>query len=107
MRSKSQLYGPVDVEVILLYMALVFIGWISIFSSSYDGEGFKIFDLSKNYGKQLLWIGVSGFLFITILVINKRVLTVIPFPIYLSTIILLGIVFVVGKALKEMPTGLI
>jgi rod shape determining protein RodA len=99
-RSKSQLYGPVDVEVILLYMALVFIGWISIFSSSYDGEGFKIFDLSKNYGKQLLWIGVSGFLFITILVINKRVLTVIPFPIYLSTIILLGIVFVVGKALK-------
>ncbi|MBK7638854.1 MAG: rod shape-determining protein RodA [Bacteroidetes bacterium] len=100
MRSKSQLYGPVDVEVILLYMALVFIGWISIFSSSYDGEGFKIFDLSKNYGKQLLWIGVSGFLFITILVINKRVLTVIPFPIYLSTIILLGIVFVVGKALK-------
>lgn len=81
-------------------MALVFIGWISIFSSSYDGEGFKIFDLSKNYGKQLLWIGVSGFLFITILVINKRVLTVIPFPIYLSTIILLGIVFVVGKALK-------
>jgi rod shape determining protein RodA len=90
----------VDVEVILLYMALVFIGWISIFSSSYDGEGFKIFDLSKNYGKQLLWIGVSGFLFITILVINKRVLTVIPFPIYLSTIILLGIVFVVGKALK-------
>lgn len=87
-------------EVILLYMALVFIGWISIFSSSYDGEGFKIFDLSKNYGKQLLWIGVSGFLFITILVINKRVLTVIPFPIYLSTIILLGIVFVVGKALK-------
>lgn len=100
MRSKSQLYGPVDVEVILLYMALVFIGWISIFSSSYDGEGFKIFDLSKNYGKQLLWIGVSGFLFITILVINKRVLTVIPFPIYISTIILLGIVFVVGKALK-------
>lgn len=87
-------------EVILLYMALVFIGWISIFSSSYDGEGFKIFDLSKNYGKQLLWIGVSGFLFITILVINKRVLTVIPFPIYISTIILLGIVFVVGKALK-------
>ena len=81
-------------------MALIFIGWISIFSSSYDGEGFKIFDLSKNYGKQLLWIGVSGFLFITILVINKRVLTVIPFPIYLSTIILLGIVFVVGKALK-------
>lgn len=100
MRSKSQLYGPVDMEIILYYFLLVTIGWLSIFASQYDGEGFKIFDLSKNYGKQLLFIGVSSFIFIAILVSSKRILTIIPYPFYLVTLALLAVVLAIGRSVQ-------
>jgi len=51
--------GGYDWVTLLLWGALVFSGWIMIFAAGYlDEDSFTtLWDLNKNYGKQLLWIG--------------------------------------------------
>jgi rod shape determining protein RodA len=44
---------------ILIFLLLVSIGWLNIYSSTFSESGSSIFDLSQLYGKQLLFIGIS------------------------------------------------
>ena len=55
----QSLFKNLDWGIIVSYLALVIFGWFSIYSAVYDPESPEILDLSRNYGKQLLWIGVS------------------------------------------------
>jgi rod shape determining protein RodA len=55
----QSLLKNLDWGIILSYLALVIFGWFSIYSAVYDPESPEILDMSRNYGKQLLWIGVS------------------------------------------------
>ncbi len=55
----QSLFKNLDWGIIVSYLALVIFGWFSIYSAVYDPESPEIVDLSRNYGKQLLWIGVS------------------------------------------------
>lgn len=59
-RSDSEL-GGYDWLTISLWGILVLSGWLMIFASGYvDKQSFtQLWDLDKNYGKQLLWIGVG------------------------------------------------
>lgn len=59
-RGDSEL-GGYDWITIALWAILVCCGWTMIFASGYlDQDSFtQLWDLEKNYGKQLLWIGVS------------------------------------------------
>ncbi len=59
-RGDSEL-GGYDWITIALWAILVCCGWTMIFASGYlDQDSFtQLWDLDKNYGKQLLWIGVS------------------------------------------------
>ena len=58
-RRERGLLENIDWATILTYLALVLIGWISIYSAVYDEAHKSIFDLDARYGKQLIWIGVS------------------------------------------------
>ena len=86
-------------SVIIPYLLLMLIGYLAIFSTQYDGT-FSLFDLSTNYGKQLLWIGVSGIIFIIILGFDTNFLKNLSFVIYSSVLLLLISVFVIGAATK-------
>jgi rod shape determining protein RodA len=59
-RGDSEL-GGYDWLTISLWGILVLSGWLMIFASGYiDKQSFtQLWDLDKNYGKQLLWIGVG------------------------------------------------
>ena len=60
MNSRSnKLLANIDWVSILLYILLVFIGWLNIYAAVYDEEHSSIFDITQRYGKQLLWIGAS------------------------------------------------
>ena len=64
-----------DVRLIIYYIALVLIGWITIYSTCYVPDGTNaIFDFSRPYGKQLIWIGTSILLCIAILFIDKNII---------------------------------
>jgi len=82
---------------VILYLVLVFIGWINIYAAVYD-EGHKsILDVSQNYGKQLLWIGSSIILAMSIIIIDAKFFSAFSYLIYLLVAATLILVLVAGK----------
>ncbi len=69
---------------------------MNIFSASYNEAHPSIFDLSQNYGKQLLWIGTSIVLAFMILVTNYDLFNKMAFLIYGIMMFVLILVLIVG-----------
>lgn len=97
MRNRESIIGNVDWLTVLLYFALVFIGWLSIYTSSGGEEVGNIFDLSERYGKQLLWIGLSIILIIVVLLIDAKFFSAFAFLFYAAMILILIAVLFFGK----------
>ena len=72
--------GRVDWWSILIYAILVLAGWLNIYAAVYDEMHSSIFDISQRYGMQLLWMGVSAFLAISILLIDAKYYHILAFP---------------------------
>ena len=51
---------------------MILLGWLNIFAARYTEEHPHIYDVTQKYGKQLIWIGVSMFIAILILVIEAE-----------------------------------
>lgn len=96
MRRGEQIVGGIDWVTVLLFFALVLIGWISIYAAVYNEEHESIFDFSQRYGKQLIWIGTAAFLATIILLIDSNFYTTFAFPIYGVMMLILVLVLVVG-----------
>jgi len=82
---------------VLLYFLLVLIGWVNVYAAVYNQEHQNIFDLSQNYGKQLIWIGTSAFLALVILIIDAKFFSTFSYVIYLLVIAMLIGVLLFGK----------
>lgn len=92
MNRKTQLLRNIDWWSIYMYLLLVFMGWISIYSAVYSEEHSSILDVTQIYGKQLIWIGSALCLGFFILLIDSKVFTSFSFIIYaLIMALLLGI----------------
>ena len=79
---------------ILIYAALVLAGWLNIYAAVYDDRHASIFDLSQRYGMQLVWVGVSAFMAVSILLIDAKYYHILAYPLYWGTIlILVGVLF--------------
>ena len=72
MNERNSIIGKIDWVTVLIYLALVLIGWFSIFSARYNEAHPSIFDLSQVYGKQLLWIGASLLIGFIVLLIDAK-----------------------------------
>jgi len=100
MRENRSLIENLDWGLIGLYLILVFAGWFNIYAAVYNEEFQSIFDTSQRYGKQLLWIGTSVVLAITILLIDERFFSTFGYFIYGFILILLLAVIVIGSETK-------
>lgn len=100
MREQKSALQNTDKVMILLYLALVIIGWISIYAAVYNEEHASIFDLSQNYGKQLLWIGASFFVAYMILIIDGKFYAQFSYVIYAAVILLLIVSLVFARKVK-------
>ena len=69
MRKYTNIFSNVDWVTIIIYLVLVFIGWISIYAAVYNEEYHSIVDISQRYGKQLMWIGLAFILAIVMVAI--------------------------------------
>ena len=83
--------------MILLYLVLIFLGWISIYAASYSDIQFELLDFSSKYGKQLIWILLSFVLIIVILAIDKKFYENFSGVIYIISILSLVGLFIFGK----------
>ena len=96
MRGTSEIFGKIDGITILLYLILVFFGWINIYASMYNDDVITtIFDLNTKHGRQLLFIGLSIFVGFTILIIDWRFFDSLSFIFY--GIIIIALIAVLFK----------
>lgn len=99
-RRERGLLENIDWTIILIYFALVIIGWISIYSAVYDEAHSSIFDLDCRYGKQMIWIGVSIIIALFIIVIDPKFFSQTAYIFYGAFILMLLAVLVVGSETK-------
>jgi rod shape determining protein RodA len=86
-----------DWPIILIYLVMVLFGWFNIYSASWNENTGSIFDLSKNYGKQFLFICISAFVAIFWLFLDYKVFNIFSYVVYGVVIALVISVFVLGK----------
>ena len=94
MRERRGIFQGVDWVMIIIYLLLVFMGWINIYAAVYNQDHASIFDLSQRYGKQLMWIAASLLLAFIIILIDPKFFNQFAFLIY--GIALLTLLFVLG-----------
>lgn len=94
---QNKFWKNIDTPTIVLYLVLVLIGWLSIYSAVYDESHKSIFDIERNYGKQLIWILSAFFIAFMIITIESKFFSVFSYGIYAGTLVLLVAVLFFGK----------
>ncbi len=99
-RKKTLLIGQgTDALTILIYLALITIGWFSIYAAVYDPAK-PWFAFSLNYTKQLMWIGTAFILIVFILTFDYRNYETFAYLLYGGMLVLLVLVLLVGKEIN-------
>ena len=86
-----------DWPTIFIYIALVVIGWVNIYSASYNTTSTAFFDFSQIYVKQLVWISLSLILIPFILTVEAKFYERFSSIIYIISLISLVGLFFLGK----------
>lgn len=98
---KNQSIGnSIDWITILIYIILVMMGWMTIYSASLPIEETSIFDLSQTYGRQMMFIGLAIPLILVVLFTDAKIFERLAFVFYGIGIILLLGLFVFGVTKK-------
>ncbi len=97
MRKTIEIFGKIDGITILLYLFLVFFGWINIYAAVNNNDIVtSVFDLNTEYGRQLLFIGISVMIAFIILIVDWRFFDTLSFVFYGIGIISLIAVLLFG-----------
>lgn len=88
-----------DWLMIILYIILVAMGWINIYSASLNDSATGFFDISQIYGKQMMWIGLSVILIIFVLAIESKFYERFASVIYVISLLSLAGLFVFGRTI--------
>lgn len=105
--KRGDVIRNLDWLTVALFLVMVIMGWLNIFSAVYSAEHSTIFDLNQRYGKQFIWICAALVMAIFILIINSRFYEFFAYPIYILTIILLLLVLIVGKEINASKSWFI
>jgi rod shape determining protein RodA len=97
MRQQRSIFDGIDWVMVLLYLVLVFMGWLNIYAAVFNEEAQSIFDTTQRYGKQLIFIGLSVFVALVILLIDGKFYRTFAVPIYALNMLLLIVVLLTAK----------
>lgn len=96
-----------DWTTVFFYVALVFMGWISIYGASYDFDQTSIFDWNQRAGKQFVWIltafGLGGML----LLVDYKMYNFFAYIIYAAVMLLLIVTIFVAPDIKGSRSWLV
>ena len=98
--KNQRVRSSIDWITVLLYIALVLMGWMTIYSASLPIEETSLFDLSQIYGRQMLFIGLTIPIIFIILFTDAKLFERFSFVFYGIGIILLLGLFAFGKTIK-------
>lgn len=93
--SSNIVPGKVDWLLILLYAALVLLGWLNIYAAVYDENlGLSIFSMNLNSGKQLMWIGITTLVILFMMYVDYNLFHTLAYLFFAVTVVLLiGVLF--------------
>ncbi len=90
----------IDWISVFLYILLVLLGWVNIYSSSLPVDGDTAFDFAEVYGKQLVFIILTIPLIVIILAIDGKFYEKYAVIFFGISLLLLAGLFVFGKEVK-------
>lgn len=97
-RGQNNIKSPsIDWVAILVYLALVVIGWVNIYAAVHDDSALSAFTINSRYGMQLIWIGVTICVAVVLLLLDERFYHMLAYPAYIVGIAVLLLVLVAGK----------
>ena len=99
MITRNNIVGKIDWWLLLMYLALVIIGVSTIYAAAYNENHPNIFDMSQHYGKQALFLGVSVFMGLIIMLIDAKFFNTFAYVIYGLSILTLFYVLVAGSTI--------
>ena len=99
MPTRNNIIGKIDWWLLLIYLALVIIGVTTIYAAAYNESHPNIFDMSQHYGKQALFLGVSVFMGLIIMLIDAKFFNTFAYVIYGLSILTLLYVLVAGSTI--------
>lgn len=99
-RNENKLFYGVDRLTVLIYILLVFMGWLNIYAAVYNEDHQSIFDTTQKYGKQLLWIGGAAIIAFSILLIDANFYTAFAYFFYGFLVIANILVVFFGREIK-------
>jgi len=100
MTRTRNIYGKIDWTTVWLYIILVLIGWVSVYSSVYDESHSSILDISQRYGKQMIWILAGAVIAFVIMLTDAKVYNAFAYIIYGISIIVLLAVLIFGTEIS-------
>ena len=100
MREARSIFWNLDWLSVLLFMSLVLMGWFNIYAAAYDEDHRSIFDMSQEYGKQLIWILTSLILVVFVLFLDGRIYDKVALPVYILALLVLAGVLVFGTTIS-------
>ncbi|WP_029037788.1 rod shape-determining protein RodA [Salinimicrobium xinjiangense] len=96
----SKTISQFDWLTIFIYILLVTIGWVNIYSASLDDTATSFFDTSQIYGKQFMWIMLSIFLIVILLSLEAKFYERFSSVIYIFSLISILGLFFFGKTIN-------
>lgn len=97
--SGKSLLKRLDWLTVFIYLALVSIGWVNIYSSTFTSEDVSLFDFGTLYGKQLFFIGVSMISIVVLLALDASFYERFSSLLYIISLVLLLGLFPFGKTI--------
>jgi rod shape determining protein RodA len=88
-KKQKGLLRSIDWWTILIYLALLTFGWVSVCGASYSYGDTDIFSLDTRSGMQIIWIGTSIILGFVLLMLDDRYYDMFSFIIYGFMLVLL------------------
>ncbi|TVR71643.1 MAG: rod shape-determining protein RodA [Marinilabiliales bacterium] len=96
MSRSNSIWINLDWLTVIIFMVMLLIGWVSIYSSVYDETHSSIFDTSQRYGKQLIWIIAALVIAFAIMLTDIKLFLFFSYFFYGFTILLLLAVLFFG-----------
>lgn len=98
MKREDNITHKIDWVTVLVYCAIVFLGWLNIYAVTYDENvSTSIFSLDLNSGRQLIFIAGAVVIISAILIIDRQFYETFAYIIYGALLFLLLLVPLIGK----------
>ncbi|HYQ58335.1 MAG TPA: rod shape-determining protein RodA, partial [Draconibacterium sp.] len=100
MIRRNNILANIDWLTVGLYILMIFLGWLNIYAALYSDEHQSIFDITQQYGKQLMWIGAAAVLALVIMLLEVNFYVFFSYIIYGILMLLLLLVPFIGKEIN-------